>query len=109
MTTVTDLIRDNKPANFIYADLDIPDGLTFIKYTDGNLYFETDDGLTRIINVEDSFNSDPPFCLWYTTEDGFEFPVPIDDLKGTHIYAREKAITLMSWIRKEFDRQKGEK
>ncbi len=38
--------------------------------------------------------------LWYETEDGFEFPVPIVDT-GTGIFrAEDGAIQFMRWIRK---------
>ena len=32
--------------------------------------------------------------------DNFQFPVPIEDAKGTHFNAEEKAILLMRYIRK---------
>ena len=39
--------------------------------------------------------------LWYVTEDGFEFPVPISDT-GTGVFAAEdKAILFMRWIRQQ--------
>jgi hypothetical protein len=39
--------------------------------------------------------------LWYATEGGFEFPVPIDDT-GTGIFkAEDRAIRFMRWIRKQ--------
>jgi hypothetical protein len=38
--------------------------------------------------------------LWYATECGFEFPVPIDDT-GTGIFmAEDRAILFMRWIRR---------
>ncbi len=38
--------------------------------------------------------------LWYVTECGFEFPVPISDT-GDAIFAQEdKALLFMRWIRK---------
>ena len=41
--------------------------------------------------------------LWYATEDGFEFPVPISDA-GTGIFkAEDGAIQYMRWIRKHLD------
>jgi len=43
--------------------------------------------------------------LWYTTENGFEFPIPISDT-GTGIFrSEENAITLMRWIRKHLEVQ----
>ncbi len=38
--------------------------------------------------------------LWYTTECGFEFPVPIDDVGTAYMNAQDKAILFMRWIRK---------
>lgn len=39
--------------------------------------------------------------LWYSTEDGFKFPVPIEDI-GTGVFkAEDKAILFMRWIRKQ--------
>jgi hypothetical protein len=38
--------------------------------------------------------------LWYKTENGFEFPVPIDDTAGARFLAKDKATIFMRWIRK---------
>jgi len=38
--------------------------------------------------------------LWYTTETGFEFPVPIDDVGNAIFLAEDKAILFMRYIRK---------
>ena len=41
--------------------------------------------------------------LWYTTECGFEFPIPVSDraeVGNATFNAEEKAITLMRYIRK---------
>ena len=39
--------------------------------------------------------------LWYATEDGFKFPVPIADV-GTGVFnAEDRAILFMRWIRKQ--------
>ena len=38
--------------------------------------------------------------LWYETEDGFEFPVPISDTGTGIFHAEAKAIQYMRWIRK---------
>jgi len=41
--------------------------------------------------------------LWYTTECGFEFPVPVSDT-GTAVFkAEDKAILFMRYIRKHVD------
>ena len=39
-------------------------------------------------------------ALWYATEDGFEFPVPISDTNEATFEARDKAMLFMRWIRK---------
>ena len=39
-------------------------------------------------------------ALHYKTEDGFIFPVPIDDVGSATFNAEEKAILLMRYIRK---------
>lgn len=41
--------------------------------------------------------------LFYKTEDGFEFPVPIDDVGNATFLAEDKAILFMRWIRKHID------
>lgn len=38
--------------------------------------------------------------LWYKTESGFEFPVPIEDIGGAVFLAEDKAILFMRYIRK---------
>lgn len=38
--------------------------------------------------------------LWYETEDGFDFPVPIADTGTGIIKAEDGAIQYMRWIRK---------
>lgn len=41
--------------------------------------------------------------LYYsvTTDEGkYQFPIPIEDMKGTTINREEKALQLMRWIRK---------
>lgn len=37
--------------------------------------------------------------LWYTTECGFEFPVPINDTGDATFLNSDKAILFMRWIR----------
>jgi hypothetical protein len=41
--------------------------------------------------------------LWYSTECGFEFPVPIEDCGEATFLAEDKAIIFMRYIRKQFD------
>ena len=38
--------------------------------------------------------------LWYVTECGFEFPVPIDDVGNATFKATDKAMLFMRYIRK---------
>ena len=38
--------------------------------------------------------------LWYTTECGFEFPVPTNDVGQASMNAEDKALLYMRWIRK---------
>ena len=38
--------------------------------------------------------------LWYQTENGFEFPVPIDDTAGATFLPEDKALVFMRWIRR---------
>ncbi len=41
--------------------------------------------------------------LWYATECGFEFPVPVDDT-GTGVFlAEDRAIRFMRWIRRHME------
>lgn len=39
-------------------------------------------------------------CLWYDTECGFSFPVPIEDIGNATFHAEDKAILFMRYIRK---------
>lgn len=41
--------------------------------------------------------------LWYHTECGFEFPVPIDDTGDGIFLAQDKAMLFMRYIRKHID------
>ena len=38
--------------------------------------------------------------LWYMTECGFKFPVPIEDIGEAIVHSTEKAMLLMRYIRK---------
>jgi hypothetical protein len=42
--------------------------------------------------------------LFYRTECGFEFPVPIADTAGAEFLAQDKALLFMRYIRKEIER-----
>jgi hypothetical protein len=41
--------------------------------------------------------------LWYKTECGFEFPVPIDDTGDGTFLATDKAMLFMRYIRKQLE------
>ena len=41
--------------------------------------------------------------LWYTTEDGFEFPVPLEEIGNATFLAEDKAILFMRYIRKHIE------
>ena len=41
--------------------------------------------------------------LWYVTESGFEFPVPIVDAGTATFLAQDRAILFMRYIRKHID------
>ena len=41
--------------------------------------------------------------LYYETECGFIFAIPVSDTKGASFNAEEKAVHLMRWIRKQID------
>jgi hypothetical protein len=41
--------------------------------------------------------------LWYTTESGFEFPVPISDTGDATFTASDKGMFFMRWIRKHVE------
>lgn len=47
-------------------------------------------------------------ALWYTTDDGWQFPVPVSDTDNQQggsatFLAEDKAITFMRWIRKHIE------
>ena len=41
--------------------------------------------------------------LWYSTEDGFEFPIPINEAGTGRFLAEDKASLFMRWIRKHME------
>ncbi len=41
--------------------------------------------------------------LWYKTECGFEFPVPLSDTGEAAFLSEDKALLFMRWIRKHVD------
>lgn len=46
--------------------------------------------------------------LWYTTENGFMFPVPIEDTGDGTFLAKDKAMLFMRYIRKQIDAREAE-
>ena len=38
--------------------------------------------------------------LWYKTECGFEFPVPVEDIGNATFMAKDKAVLFMRYVRK---------
>lgn len=42
--------------------------------------------------------------LFYETDDGFQFPIPVDDAGSATFNAEEKAILLMRYIRRHLAR-----
>ena len=47
--------------------------------------------------------------LWYVTEDGFEFPVPIEDCGDGIFLNEDKAMLFMRYIRKHLEMIANEK
>lgn len=47
--------------------------------------------------------------LWYTTDDGFNFPVPISDTGEAAFMNEDKAMLFMRYIRKHMDMIANEK
>jgi len=43
--------------------------------------------------------------LMYSTDTGFQFPVPISDTNGATFNAEDKPIFFMRWIRKQVESQ----
>lgn len=60
------------------------------------------------ISIKDYVGADKKvyfsFCrdsaLWYRCEDGFEFPVPFDDLGTATFLAEDRSVFFMRWIRR---------
>lgn len=47
--------------------------------------------------------------LWYSTINGFQFPVPVNTTSGTIYKATDKAENFKYWIKKEYNRLKEQK
>jgi hypothetical protein len=41
--------------------------------------------------------------LWYVTEDGFEFPVPLGDIGNATFMSEDRAILFMRYIRRHIE------
>jgi len=50
----------------------------------------------RLVEFVYAFDGD----LWYKTDFGELFAVPLTDIKGATFYAKDKAIVFMRWMRK---------
>lgn len=56
--------------------------------------------ITKFIYYRDS-------SLWYETDNGFKFPVPIEDIGTATFYDEDKTILFMRYIRKWNDELNG--
>jgi hypothetical protein len=48
-------------------------------------------------------------CLWYSTINGFQFPVPVNTSSTTVYLANDKAEKFEYWIKKQFNKNKEQK
>jgi len=47
-------------------------------------------------------------CLWYSTQNGFQFPVNVNSLtNGKTLMPNGKAMDFEYWIKKEYNRKKS--
>lgn len=53
-------------------------------------------GVVKFVRLADSE-------LWYACEDGFEFPIPLEDTKGATFLAEDKGMLFMRWITRHMD------
>lgn len=56
-----------------------------------------------VINKQVYFSFYKDRTLWYETESGFQFPVPIDDVGNGVFLKEDKALYFMRWIRKHVE------
>ncbi len=47
--------------------------------------------------------------LFYETDAGFLFPIPVSDIGSTRLSETEKAIRLMRWVRRHLENTKAAK
>lgn len=59
--------------------------------------------LTELVKGQVSFMFYAKGELWYKTESGFEFPVPISDTGDATFNAEDKGLFFMRWIRKHVE------
>jgi hypothetical protein len=52
-----------------------------------------------------SFEYYRDYAMWFRTETGMLFPVPVKDLDTCHILKTEKSMVFMKWIRKHIASQ----
>ena len=53
-------------------------------------------GVVKFVRLADSE-------LWYACEDGYEFPIPLEDTKGATFLAEDKGMFFMRWITRHMD------
>jgi hypothetical protein len=59
--------------------------------------------LKELIKGQAKFKYFRDNALWYSTDSGFLFPIPLSDTAEATFNAEEKASLLMRWIRKSRD------
>lgn len=47
-------------------------------------------------------------AIWYQTDNGFRFPIPVEDMSQAVFHPKDNAIMFMRWIRKALDNGKGQ-
>lgn len=61
-------------------------------------------------NIRVKFDFFRDGCLWYSTMNGFEFPVPVNSLAGTTILkATDKATNFSYYIKKQYNKLNSQK
>ena len=60
-------------------------------------------GLCQLKSALDVVRLNPAALLVKVQDQTYSFPIPIEDAKGTTLFAEFKAITLMCWIRKAIE------
>ena len=65
--------------------------------------------LTQLVKENCNFIHFVDNELWYETESGFQFPIPLKDVGTTLFISEYKGIRLRKWIRKHLEMIKAEK